>query len=115
MPKLNGLEFLSAIKTPMGIIISAYHEFAMRSYENNVLDHLLRPIELYRFMVVVQKAASKMNIETSSTEEIGNDGLFFTVNKKKACCLSFNHIYRKPTGKCENRLRIEYFQNPNSH
>src|SRR5690606_12409190 len=85
LPKLKGLDFLSTLKNPsMVILTTAYHEFAVKSYDYNVLDYLLKPIEFSRFMVAVQKAASQMNKEIIPSEEIKDDGLFFTVNKKKA-------------------------------
>lgn len=85
LPKLKGLDFLSTLKNPpMVIITSAYQEFALKSYDYNVLDYLLKPIEFSRFMVAVQKAANQTNKEIIPTKERANDGLFFTVNKKKA-------------------------------
>ncbi|AFL79944.1 response regulator of the LytR/AlgR family [Aequorivita sublithincola DSM 14238] len=85
LPKLKGLEFLSTLKNPpMVIITTAYQEFALKSYDYNVLDYLLKPIEFCRFMVAVQKSANQTNKEILPTVEIINDGLFFTVNKKKA-------------------------------
>ena len=94
LPKLKGLDFLSTLKNPpMIIITTAYHEFALKSYDYNVLDYLLKPIEFSRFMVAVQKAASQSNKEISPSEEIVNDGLFFTVNKKKARIALHSIIY----------------------
>lgn len=85
LPKLKGLDFLSTLKNPpMVIITTAYQEFALKSYDYNVLDYLLKPIEFSRFMVAVQKAAIQTNKEILTSEETVNDGLFFTVNKKKA-------------------------------
>ncbi|MFT3793897.1 LytR/AlgR family response regulator transcription factor [Flavobacterium sp.] len=86
LPKLKGLDFLSAIKSPpLVIITSAYHEFAIQSYEHSVLDYLLKPIEFSRFVVAVNKAFDRLNVvvqPVSVSEE--NQDLFFTVNKKKA-------------------------------
>ncbi len=85
LPKLKGLDFLSAMKNPpMVILTTAYHEFALKSYEYNVLDYLLKPIEFSRFMIAVQKAASQTNKEIFKHEEATPAELFFTVNKKKA-------------------------------
>jgi len=85
LPKLKGLDFLNTLKNPpLVIITTAYHEFAVKSYDYNVLDYLLKPIEFNRFMVSVQKAASYVNKENTVIDDIKNDGLFFTVNKKKA-------------------------------
>lgn len=86
LPKLKGLDFLSAIKSPpLVIITSAYHEFAIQSYEYSVLDYLLKPIEFSRFVVAVNKAFDRLNsaVPTIPPPEESHD-LFFTVNKKKA-------------------------------
>ncbi len=94
LPKLKGLDFLSTLKNPpMVIITTAYHEFALKSYDYNVLDYLLKPIEFSRFMVAVQKAASQTKKESITLEEIANDGLFFTVNNKKARVAFHSIIY----------------------
>lgn len=86
LPKLKGLDFLAAIKKPpLVIITSAYHEFAIQSYEYSVLDYLLKPIEFSRFVIAVNKAFEKLNVSVQPAviaEE--NHDLFFTVNKKKA-------------------------------
>ncbi|WP_211228182.1 LytR/AlgR family response regulator transcription factor [Aequorivita capsosiphonis] len=85
LPKLKGLDFLNTLKNPpMVIITTAYHEFALKSYDYNVMDYLLKPIAFNRFMIAVQKAANHLNKEVFGAEEISNEGLFFTVNKKKA-------------------------------
>lgn len=84
LPKLKGLDFLATLKNPPKVIITtAYHEFAVKSYEFSVLDYLMKPIEFSRFMVAVQKAlpgTSTPEIVKSSEEK----DLFFSVNKKKA-------------------------------
>lgn len=96
LPKLKGLDFLAALKNPpMVIITSAYHEFAIQSYEHNVLDYLLKPIEFSRFVVAVNKAVSR-NLPQQLTaaplvEE--NQDLYFTVNKKKARVAMHSILY----------------------
>lgn len=84
LPKLKGLDFLATLKNPPKVIITtAYHEFAVKSYEFSVLDYLLKPIEFSRFMAAVQKAIPSVpmvenKVDTSIKE------LIFTVQKKKA-------------------------------
>ena len=88
LPKLKGLDFLSTLKAPpMVIITSAYHEFALKSYEYNVIDYLLKPIEFNRFMVAINKVMDKNNNADSNVQTISRDHkqvLYFTVDKKKA-------------------------------
>ena len=84
LPKIKGLDFLATLKNPPKVILTtAYHEFAVKSYEFNVLDYLLKPIEFSRFLQAVQKAISpQISSENSSKTELGE--MYFTVNKKKA-------------------------------
>lgn len=84
LPKIKGLDFLSAIKNPPKVIITtAYHEFAVESYQFQVLDYLLKPIAFERFVATIQKVLPKApRTESQITNE--TEFLFFTVNKKRA-------------------------------
>ena len=45
MPYINGIDFLSGIRNPPKVIItSAYEQYALKGYELNVTDYLLKPI-----------------------------------------------------------------------
>lgn len=84
LPKLKGLDFLATLKNPPKVIITtAYHEFAVKSYEFSVLDYLMKPIDFSRFMVAVQKAIPDVVSVTNPIQNEEKD-LFFSVNKKKA-------------------------------
>ncbi len=84
LPKLKGLDFLATLKNPPKVIITtAYHEFAVKSYEFSVLDYLLKPIEFSRFMAAVQKAIPSVQIAENQAENSVRE-LIFTVHKKKA-------------------------------
>lgn len=84
LPKIKGLDFLSTIKNPPKVIITtAYHEFAVESYEYQVLDYLLKPIAFERFVAAVQKALPTVQ-KTESPITNEPEFLFFTVNKKRA-------------------------------
>jgi DNA-binding LytR/AlgR family response regulator len=95
LPKLKGLDFLAAIQhPPMVIITSAYHEFAIQSYEHNVLDYLLKPIAFSRFVVAVNKALDKSIIANPAVETAAEEpDLYFNVNKKKARVAMHSILY----------------------
>jgi DNA-binding LytR/AlgR family response regulator len=57
MPGQNGLEFLREIKNPpMAIITTAFVEFALESFELDVIDYLVKPIPYNRFVKAAIKA-----------------------------------------------------------
>lgn len=86
LPKLKGLDFLQALKNPPRVIITtAYHEYALKSYDYHVLDYLLKPIEFGRFVAAVHKALDWQNAGSRREPAAGEKAcLYFTVQKKKA-------------------------------
>ena len=56
MPKINGFEMLELIdETPHVIFTTAYDEYALKAFEINALDYLLKPIEKGRFDAAIKK------------------------------------------------------------
>jgi len=87
LPKLKGLDFLSTLKKPpMVIITTAYHEFALKSYEYSVVDYLLKPIEFSRFMSAISKVVDRSSVIDSQyvVSSAESPALYIMVNKKKA-------------------------------
>jgi len=62
MPKLKGFEFLRTLSSPPKVIVTtAYSEFAIEGYELNVVDYLLKPFSLERFLSAINKVTSSAN------------------------------------------------------
>jgi len=60
MPEITGITFLKTLKKkPMVILTTAYSEYALESYEFDVIDYLLKPITLERFLRAVDKASER--------------------------------------------------------
>jgi DNA-binding LytR/AlgR family response regulator len=58
MPELNGMEILrSMIKQPKVILTTAYSEYALESYNYGVVDYLLKPIKIERFLKAINKVS----------------------------------------------------------
>ena len=85
LPKIKGLDFLKTLKNPPKVLItSAYHEYALSSYDHNVLDYLLKPIEFSRFLTAVNKIKLTEKAETINQNIVEDRPFqFFTVGKKK--------------------------------
>lgn len=85
MPVLDGINFIKSLEKPPAIIItSAYSDFALETYELDVLDYLIKPIEFPRFM----KALNKLNRRLENNKSIGDSNsdhpyIFVKIDKKK--------------------------------
>jgi len=73
MPKMNGMEFLrSSVNLPMVIMTTAYGQYALDGFEMAVVDYLVKPFSLERFLKASQKAFDlkqlKLKGETPTAE-----------------------------------------------
>lgn len=61
MPEITGLTLLKILqKKPWVILTTAYSEYALESYELDVVDYLLKPITLERFLKAMEKINQRM-------------------------------------------------------
>ncbi|MEP1779679.1 LytTR family transcriptional regulator DNA-binding domain-containing protein [Reichenbachiella sp.] len=60
MPDKTGFELLEMLeKTPLVVFTTAYDQFAIKAFEFNALDYLLKPIDTDRLADVVKKVVSQ--------------------------------------------------------
>ncbi len=86
MPVLDGINFIKSLEDPpLLIITSAYDEFAIETYELDVLDYLVKPIEFPRFMKALNKVERRLEITQKTPVENAKERLFIFVkiDKKK--------------------------------
>ncbi|HEU5053965.1 MAG TPA: LytTR family DNA-binding domain-containing protein [Hanamia sp.] len=70
MPKINGFEMLELIDEPPSVIFTtAFDEYAIKAFELNAVDYLLKPFSKDRFEKAIQKYLQQQN-NTSSVEKV---------------------------------------------
>jgi len=69
MPRISGLEMLELIeKKPVVIFTTAFQEHAIRAFELNAADYLLKPFTKERFLQSLEKAREKISRGPSSAD-----------------------------------------------
>ena len=101
MPKMNGMEFMrSSANLPMVIMTTAYGQYALEGFEMAVIDYLVKPFSLERFLKAAQKALDLKLLKDKATP----------VNA------TTDHFYVKCNGKvvrvnCDELLYLEGMSN----
>lgn len=73
MPKLNGFEMLELFDTkPEIIFITAHNEYAIKAFELNAVDYLLKPYSKERLISAVEKAVKRIRTNQPAPKNIEN-------------------------------------------
>lgn len=75
MPMVNGLEFAAQVSGESLIVFTtAYPQYALRSYELDAIDYLLKPVEKGRLERTIKKAATYAGLLSEATEKSTVEG-----------------------------------------
>lgn len=70
MPKINGFELLELIDEPPAIIFStAFDQYALKAFEVNAIDYLLKPFSQERFDTALEKAISRISYSVNERND----------------------------------------------
>ncbi len=82
MPILNGFEFIESLSNiPQIILITSKPDYALKAFDYNVTDYLLKPITKSRFESAIKKALVKNEKITSRSEDEAH--IYVNSNLKK--------------------------------
>jgi two-component system LytT family response regulator len=71
MPKLTGFELLEVLdEKPEVIFTTAFDQYAIRAFELNAVDYLLKPYSKERFDSALAKAVSRIGKETQEPDKV---------------------------------------------
>ena len=89
MPYLSGLDLLATLNQPPKVIVtSAYEQYALKGYELDVVDYLLKPISFERFLKGVNKVHDLLARENTPDA----DASFFVKSEKQMRKISLRDI-----------------------
>jgi two-component system, LytTR family, response regulator len=88
MEELTGIQMVEAMKDkPKVVFTTAYHEYAIKGYELDICDYLLKPISFTRFLQACEKIHNLMDDDSTgeyqpvvSTSNLSGDDFFFIKN-----------------------------------
>ena len=72
MPELNGFEVLASLpadETPLVVFVTAYDEYAVRAFEVNAADYLLKPFDGNRVHAAVDRVIAQIGRESGAARD----------------------------------------------
>ncbi|HMJ69791.1 MAG TPA: LytTR family transcriptional regulator DNA-binding domain-containing protein [Cyclobacteriaceae bacterium] len=71
MPGMTGFDVLEDVEhEPYVIFVTAYDQYAIKAFEKNAVDYLLKPLDEERFRNAVNRALKRKTLEHSSIEDL---------------------------------------------
>ena len=101
MPGITGIEFLSSLSyKPYAIIITGHPDFAVKAFELEALDYILKPFNEERFYSAVSRAAQAIETKTkaAASEVLGKmityaDDYFFVRSQQNYIKLRYKDVF----------------------
>lgn len=99
MPGMDGFEMLSRLEqVPRVVFVTAYDEYALKGFEVNALDYLLKPVEEDRLNEAIQRIRREVMEERSSEEprmhtgKLGQEDQIFIKDGEKCWFVALKDI-----------------------
>lgn len=97
LPGVKGTEFLKTLQAKYQVIFTtAYKDYALEGFDLNVIDYLLKPVSLPRFMQAVNKLSTQTLNEEQTEYEIFNENKKqYKINRNEILYIESNRDYCK--------------------
>ena len=93
MPGMTGVDFLKVMPPKCFVIFTtAYHQYALEAYELDVIDYLLKPIRLDRFVKAVSKVYEQLSLTRHDIMISADDPFIYIKSDRKYVKLALEDI-----------------------
>ncbi|MDT0607910.1 LytR/AlgR family response regulator transcription factor [Croceitalea rosinachiae] len=95
MPEKDGFELLEMLdEVPITVFTTAFDEYAIKSFEYNALDYLLKPINEKRFEIAIEKVKAKIEGKTDevATKKLSENSQIFIKDGEKCWLVKIGSI-----------------------
>lgn len=93
MPKETGVEFFDTLTTKTDVVfITSQAKHAVKAFESDAVDYLLKPVNLERLNQAVDKAKRRVKNEKEEQNLSGNDSYFFVKTKDQLEKIFYRNI-----------------------
>lgn len=120
MPGKNGFELLAELdESPHVVFVTAYDEFAVRAFETNALDYLLKPVRPERLQKTIEtlrenlQASAAAEPRTERPGQLRPDGLVFIKDGDNCYFVRLNDIFLFESE--DNYIRVHFGANKPLH
>ena len=80
MPGMTGTQFIeSLVSKPMVIFVTAYEQYAVESYNLQVIDYLMKPVSFERFAKAANKAREAFKLNHQIEQQTDQNFMFINV------------------------------------
>ena len=93
MPGLDGIQYLKDLRPDASVILTtAYSQYALEAFELDVVDYLLKPIKMSRFLKAVQKVREYKELILNQGDFNSKEQTIYIKSDRKFIKLHLNNI-----------------------
>jgi DNA-binding LytR/AlgR family response regulator len=93
MPLMTGMDLLNELlDKPLTIFVTAYEEYAVKGYELDVIDYLVKPVSFERFKKAIEKTVEYLSVQVSPVESTEKPDYFFIKTDTRIVKFLFSEI-----------------------
>jgi DNA-binding LytR/AlgR family response regulator len=93
MPLMTGVDLIKELpEKPLTIFVTAYEDYAVKGYELDVIDYLLKPVSFERFQKAIDKAIEYLSVQVVSDNPNEKPDYFFIKTDTRIVKFMFSEI-----------------------